>query len=347
MSKKKEIFFAVREFFIILMLVSFIVTCNMVLFLHNATISEEDIRSAAPITLVNVILLSVLFTVIDRIRRYYQITKPVREIQNGLNRVMKGDYNTRIDKLLYSSYAYDSIIDNINLVIKELGSVETLRTDFIANVSHELKTPLAVIQNYGMLLTNPEITEKERIEYSNKILEQIKRLSSLIMNILKLNKLENQQIFPDIKPVELGENVCESVLDFEHIWEEKGIEIETDIRDGIYISGDSEMLKLVWSNLMSNAIKFTENGGKVSIAVKEEDGKGVVSITDTGCGMDAATGKNIFKKFYQGDTSHASAGNGLGLALVKRIVDIHKGEISVTSKLGYGSTFVVKINMDK
>lgn len=343
MNKKKEMFFAIREFVIFFLLVSFVVTCNMVLFLHNATISEAEIRQAAPVTFINVIMIAALFTIIDQYRRYRQITKPVQEIQTGLNRVMNGDFATQLEKFPDSSYAYDSIIESINLMIQELAGVETLRTDFIANVSHEIKTPLAVIQNYGALLAASGISEAERMEYANKIMEQTKRLSSLITNILKLNKLENQQIFPQMKTLDLGERVCECVLNFEQVWEEKGIEIETDIADSVMVHGDEEMLDLVWNNLMSNAMKFTERGGVVSISVREENGKGVVCFSDNGCGMDAETGKNIFRKFYQGDTSHAAAGNGLGLALVKRVVDIHQGDIFVKSKVGEGTTFVVKL----
>ena len=343
MNKKKEMFFAVREFMIFSLLVAFVVTCNMVLFLHNATISEEDIRRAAPATFINVFIISGIFTLIDRVRRYYQITRPVKKIQEGLNQVMKGDFTTQLQKFSDSSYAYDTIIASINVMIKELGSVETLGNDFISNVSHEIKTPLAVMQNYATLLEAPDLTDEKRLEYAQKIMEQTRRMSFLITNILKLNKLENQQIFPQMEKLDLGESVCESVLNFEQSWEKQNIEIETDIADGIIVQGDKEMLALVWNNLMSNALKFTPEGGKIQIKVSCENGRGIVSISDNGCGMDAQTGKNIFKKFYQGDTSHATNGNGLGLALVKRVVDIHRGDISVESRIGEGSTFVVVI----
>ena len=137
-----------------------------------------------------------------------------------------------------------------------------------------------------------------------------------------------------MEKLDLGESVCESVLNFEQSWEKQNIEIETDIADGIIVQGNKEMLALVWNNLMSNALKFTPEGGKIQIKVSRENGRGIVSISDNGCGMDAQTGKNIFKKFYQGDTSHATNGNGLGLALVKRVVDIHRGDISVESRIG-------------
>lgn len=343
MSKRKEIFFAARQFVIFSLLVAFVVTANIVLFLHDATIIEEEIRAAAPVTFVNVFIIAGIFTAIDQLRRYMQIAKPVKKIQAGLDRVMEGDFGTVIETGNDNTYAYNNIIESINKMIRELASVETLRTDFIANVSHELKTPLAVIQNYSTLLGSKDITEEERMEYSRKITEQTTRLSSLITNILKLNKLENQQIFPEMKVMNLSECVCECMLGFEQVWNDKNIEIDTDIDDEVEIVADKDMLSLVWNNLFSNAMKFTEPGGKVSLTINKEDNKAVVCISDTGCGMDEETGKNIFKKFYQGDTSHSMAGNGLGLALVKRVVDIHGGDIAVSSKLGMGTSFTVKL----
>ena len=228
-------------------------------------------------------------------------------------------------------------------MIEEISGVETLRTDFIANVSHELKTPLAVMQNYGTLLQDPDLSEEKRIEYGKNIAEQTRRLSNLVMNILKLNKLENQQIYPNVEKYYLSEQLCESMLEFENVWEEKNIEIEADLDEEVRILADKELLSLVWNNLLSNALKFTEEGGRVSLALRGDEQFAYVEVKDTGCGMNAETGKNIFKKFYQGDTSHATKGNGLGLALVKRVIDICGGEISVSSKLGEGSTFTVKL----
>lgn len=251
---------------------------------------------------------------------------------------------------LSAEEAYDAMYENMfdliisdNIMAKELGSVETLRTDFISNVSHELKTPLAVMQNYGTMLRSPDLPENKRIEYAKGITENSRRLASLITNILKLNKLENQQIFPVLERFDLSEQLCESLLQFEEIWEQKNIDIETEIPDEIFIDSDSELLGLVWNNLLSNAFKFTENGGKVSVVLAADNDFVTVKITDTGCGISAETGAHIFEKFYQGDTSHAMQGNGLGLALVKRVVDIMQGEIAVESEVGKGSTFTFKL----
>ena len=166
-------------------------------------------------------------------------------------------------------------------------------------------------------------------------------MSTLITNILKLNKLENQQIYPNVQKYDLGEQLCECMLSFENDWEKKGIEIDADLAEDVMVNADPEMMSLVWNNLLSNAIKFTEEGGQVGLYLMTDDEHAIVQVRDTGCGMSAETGKNIFQKFYQGDTSHATQGNGLGLALVKKVIDISGATIGVSSKLGEGSTFTV------
>lgn len=340
---------SIWQFGLFFLLVAFVVTCNFLLFMRSMELNEQEIRDAAPITFYNIIFLTVLFCILDSIRRRRTIVKPVKRIQEGIDRVIKGDFTTRIEYLYgeESCNEFDAIIAGLNKMIGELSGVETLRNDFIANVSHELKTPLAVMQNYGTLLQNPDLTEEQRIEYGKAIQEQTRRLSNLVVNILKLNKLENQQIFPNVTQYDLGEQLCECMLEFEAVWEEKDIDIETDIEEGLQIEADKELLELVWNNLLSNALKFTDEGGKVSLKLYKDENFAYVSIKDNGCGMSAETGQNIFKKFYQGDTSRATKGNGLGLALVKRVIDICGGEISVSSCLGEGSMFTVCLRRER
>jgi len=347
----KRIFFIFNNWCVFFLLAAFVVTCCMTLFITvmadtlGITFTEANISAAAKLTFGNVILISLLFTVIDALRRKLMVNRPTKRITDAGKKLMSGDFNVRITPL-NESYAYESfneIIACFNKMAEELGSVETLRTDFIANVSHELKTPLSVIQNYGTMLGAPDLPEKKRIEYAKGITENSRRLANLITNILKLNKLENQQIFPTSKEFNLSEQLCCCLLRFEEIWEQKNIDIETDIADEIYINSDEELLGLVWNNLFSNAFKFTENGGRVSVSLSSSESEATIKVTDTGCGISAETGAHIFEKFYQGDTSHAVQGNGLGLALVKRVVDIMQGEISVESEVGKGSTFTVKL----
>ena len=171
-------------------------------------------------------------------------------------------------------------------------------------------------------------------------------MADMMTNILKLNRLEKQQIFPKAEEYDLGEQICECLLQYESVWEKSEIDIETDIADDIRVKADYELLCLVWNNLFSNAFKFTERGGVVSVSLSKDENYAVIKVGDTGCGMSAEVGAHIFEKFYQGDTSHSTQGNGLGLALVKRVIDILKGEISVESAVGVGTTFTVKLRIN-
>ncbi len=343
--------FSLRRYLIFFLLMAFVITCCLVLFLNMVTrstglvLTQSHIEQAAKITFLNVLLLSLLCTIIDGIRRRFMIDRPVRMIVRAASRMMEGDFSARIPPMhsMDRFSGFNIIADYFNRMADELSSMETLRTDFIANVSHELKTPLSVIQNYGTMLQQPSLPEEKRLEYAKAITDASRRLANLITNILKLNKLENQQIYPAVACYDLGEQLCECLLTFEGAWEDKNLEIETDIEDGVLVNTDAELLSLVWNNLFSNAIKFTEPGGTVSLSLKTDGEDAVVQVTDTGCGIPSDVGKHIFEKFYQGDTSHASQGNGLGLALVKRVIDIVGGSISVSSEVGKGSTFTVTL----
>ena len=311
-------------------------------FIDDSNLTREQIEFAARTTFINILFITALFTIFDIIRRKITVDRPIKQIKNALNKITTGDFEVRLNTAgINPNFA--EIMTSINTMTKELSGVETLKTDFISNVSHEMKTPLAVIGNYGTLLQNPDLSEEERLEYAKNITHSSKHLAELITNILKLNRLENQQIFPRTDSYNLSEQLCESLLQFESVWEEKEMEISTDIAEDITISADSELLSIVWNNLLSNAFKFTDIGGKISVSLSADSEYATVTVSDTGCGMTAETGAHIFEKFYQGDTSHATKGNGLGLALVKRIIDITGGEVSVTSAVGVGSTFKVKI----
>ena len=330
------------------LLMAFTLTCNFLLFFSYMDMTPNEVRFAALVTFGNMAFMALLFGIGDYIRREWTVKRPVKRIQEGIDKIIGGDFKTEIKYLYHedSDNEFDQIIAGLNKMAKELRSVETLRTDFISNVSHEMKTPLAVIQNYGTLLQAPGLSEEKRVEYAKGVNDQTRRMSSLITNILKLNKLENQQIYPNVQKYDLGEQLCECMIGFESEWEKKEIEIDADIEDDVIVNADPEMLSLVWNNLLSNAIKFTEAGGKVGLYLKTDGEDAIIQVTDTGCGMTPETGRNIFQKFYQGDTSHATQGNGLGLALVKRVIDISGGEISVSSKLGVGSTFTVVLQRE-
>lgn len=341
----KKIIFSTAQFIIFFLLIAFVVTCSFLLFLNSIQLDRKMIEENAIATFLNVILLTFIFCIIDSFRRKLTVERRVKKIVSVLEKIQKGDFNARIETS-YNRNTFnelDTIANGINVMADELSGIETLRNDFIANVSHELKTPLAVIRNYGTLLKQSDLSEKQRIEYAEAVCNTSDRLADLVSDILRLNRLENQQIFPEKKEYNLGEQLCECMLAFENEFENKNLDIESDIDEDIIINADRELLNHVWNNLFSNAVKFTEPDGKISISLKKENDYITVSVSDTGCGMSSEVGNHIFEKFYQGDTSHAVHGNGLGLALVKRIIDIVSGEISVESILGKGSTFTVKL----
>lgn len=342
------IFKFLYRYLVFFLLVAFVITCCTVLFVSTLTqsidvvLTDKNLEAAAKLTFLNVLLLTLIFTVVDTVRRKITVERPVKEITTAAEKIVKGDFSVRINEF-GADETFKEISECFNRMAEELGGVETLRTDFISNVSHEMKTPLSVIQNYATLLREPELSEEKRLEYAKKISDTTLKTSYMMTNVLKLNRLENQQIYPKSDTFDLGEQLCECLLLYENVWEAAGIEIETEIAQNVTVKTDAELLSYVWSNLFSNAFKFTPPKGKVSVKLTADENTATVEISDTGCGMTPETGAHIFEKFYQGDTSHASCGNGLGLALVKRVIDIIHGEISVESCVGKGSKFTVKL----
>ncbi len=307
--------------------------------------TDAHIAAAAKLTFWNVALLSLIFTIIDSLRRKFTVERPVKRIADAAEKIIQGDFSVRVkpQSKFGTDETFNQVIDCFNKMAEELGSVETLRTDFIANVSHEMKTPLAVMQNYGTLLQAPGLSEDKRIEYAKGVTDGSRRMADMMTNILKLNRLENQKIYTQATEFDLGEQLCECLLQYESVWEKADIEIDTDIAESVTVKADAELLAHVWNNLFSNAFKFTPQGGKVTVTLSSDEHYATVKVADTGCGMPPEVGAHIFEKFYQGDTSHSVQGNGLGLALVKRVVDIIEGEIGVESVVGKGSTFTVTI----
>ena len=354
-NSNKRLFSTMSNFFIFFLLAASVTTCCVMLFISalqdsiGRNFTQSEITIAAKVTMANVILISILMAVIDYFRRKFTVERPVKKIAEATTKMIGGDFSVRIEPTskFATDDSFNEIIECINKMAEELSGVETLRTDFIANVSHEMKTPLAVMQNYGTLLQSPSLSDEKRIEYARTITDSSRRLADMMTNILKLNRLENQKIYPNLTTFDLGEQLCENLLQYESVWERKNIEIETDIEENVLVCADFELLSLVWSNLFSNALKFTDDGGKVSLSLTSDENHAIVKISDTGCGISSEVGAHIFEKFYQGDTSHATQGSGLGLALVKRVIDITQGEITVESEIGVGSTFTVKIRREK
>lgn len=343
MEKKTSSIFSLKRYVIIFVLIAFVVTCSFYLFLSSMDFTREQIQENAILTFLNVLFLSLIFCIIDGVQRKIMIERPVKKILAVTEELAKGNFKARAEDIsaIPGRNEFDIIAENINKMAQELSGIETLRTDFVSNVSHEIKTPLSVIGNYSTMLQSPDLSQEKRMEYAGAISDATGRLSELITNILKLNKLENQQIYPEKETYDLGEQLAECIVGFEDIWEKKNIELDTDIEDDLEITADKELLSLVWNNLLSNAFKFTDEGGTVKVTARSAEGRVQVEVSDTGCGISEETGKHIFDKFYQGDTSHATKGNGLGLALVKRVIDICGADIAVKSALGKGTSFTV------
>lgn len=341
--------FSVWTFLTYFVLVCILVTTSFLIFFGglNMELTQAEIRVMATRVFLNVILMSLICTLVDGIYKKITIERPVRRILEATHKVTQGDFSVRVQPIhpAKSKNELDVLIEDINVMTQELSGTETLRTDFVSNVSHELKTPLAVIQNYAQMLQDPQLTEAERLEYAEKITSATHSLSDLITNVLRLNKLENQQIYPQPSTYDLSEQLRTCLLHFESAWEKKSLQMYIDLEDSVMVHSDAELMRLVWNNLISNAVKFTGEGGRIRVALHTEGSAIYVDVQDTGCGISSENGHHIFEKFYQGDTSHATEGNGLGLALVKRVIDIVGAEISVESEVGKGSSFTVKLQI--
>lgn len=324
------------------LLSGFTTTISFFLFFHSLSLPIEHIKRAAPITFFNLIFVSSVFALIGTVLKKLTVEKPVDEINEVLLKIKKGDFSSKLNRRRYTS-RYSTIVNNINLISNELSSIDNLKVSLMSNISHELKTPISIINNYATLLQDTSLPQEKQTEYAKAITESSKKMTELITNILKLNQLENQNIPTEMKSFDLSEQLCECLLSFEDIWEEKNIEVETDFEDGICVKSDMQLLNIVWNNLFSNAFKFTPENGKVSVSVSQTSKYAIVSITDSGCGIPKDQTELIFEKFYQCDTSRATDGNGLGLALVKRITNITKSLIYVDSEIGKGTTFKVKL----
>lgn len=304
---------------------------------------SETVSSIVPVIYWLVASIALTFFTRYKMRQLYE--RPMKMLAQAASQVARGDFSIYISPINSADKQdyFDVMIGDFNRMVEALGSIETMKTDFISNVSHEIKTPLAVIQNTAELMDNPDLTPEARQAYVDTIRAASKRLSGLITNILKLNKLEKQIITPDRTVYDLSAQLAECAVQFEAMWEKKDIQFEAELEDKALITADPELMSLVWTNLLSNAIKFTPSGGTVSLVQRTDGDTIVVEVADTGCGMDHQTMEHIFDKFYQGDTSHATEGNGLGLALVQRVIQMVDAELNVNSALGQGSVFTVRI----
>jgi len=264
--------------------------------------------------------------------------KPIRKVIDATHKVAEGDFEVRVD--IKGIYELEELSQSFNKMTTDLASIETLRSDFINNFSHELKTPIASVRGFARLLKDAQLNEDERREYLDIIISETERLSQLSTNILELSKYENIEIITDKALFRLDEQIRRTVLITEPQWSKKGISLNVDM-DEVFFEGNEDLTQQIWLNLLDNAIKFSDPGGTVDIHLASGKDGVLFTIQDSGIGMDEDVASRIFDKFYQGDASHTGAGHGLGLTIVKRIVDLCGGQVKVISEPDWGSEFTV------
>lgn len=269
------------------------------------------------------------------------IIRPIQNISNAFDELSKGNFEVRVPTEERIAEIQE-IAQRFNSMAYELSHIETLRNDFVANVSHEFKTPISSIEGYATLLQEPSLSKEKHDRYLEKILDNSHSLSSLSSDILTLSKLENQEIVMHQTKYRLDEQLRKAVLVLESKWSFKKIEFDIEL-PRILFYGNEPLLNRVWVNILDNAIKYSPVGGTIKVTLEKKEGKIMVSIQDEGDGMSEEVQKHIFEKFYQGDSSRKEEGNGLGLALVKRIVELYNGSVAVQSSLGHGTIFTVTL----
>ena len=290
---------------------------------------------------IRVLLISILSGAAIAVGLSKIFVSPMMKLGDAMRKVAGGDFTVRLD---CTSKIRDvrEVYGSFNTMVKELGNTETLQTDFVSNVSHEFKTPINAIEGYASLLQDSQLTDEQKNAYIDKIIFNTRRLSDLVGNILLLSKVNNQTISLKASTFRLDEQVRQSILALESKWEKKEIEFDVDL-DEIEYTGYENLLSHVWLNLIDNAVKFSPQNGQIRIRLKQLAGSVTFSIWDNGLPIPEADIGRIFNKFYQGDNSHASEGNGLGLALVRKIVAAAHGTINVTSSEDAGTEFVVAL----
>lgn len=311
--------------------------------LITVLVSESNFIDAPPKEL-TLLLFAVISIIVGTILSHTVGKRPlnvIREIDDATKEVVKGNFTVRLNEDIVAEELH-SMAHNFNTMVRELSNTEILRKDFIENVSHEFQTPLSAIEGYAALLQNRSLTTQKRQEYAARILVNARRLSDLSGNILLLSRLEHQELEIQKETYALDEQIREAILLFETKWTQKELCLEVDL-SAIRYKGNKELLMQVWQNLIGNAVKFVSQKGEIRITLRIEKNDVIVTVADNGIGMSEAVQKRIYEKFYQADTSRTGIGNGLGLALAKRIVDLHDGTLTVASAEGKGTMFTVTL----
>ena len=288
-----------------------------------------------------VIGMTIVFALMISVQVGKSKLRPINDLIRAMSKVSEGDFSVRVQEE-DAPGEMGELVHSFNEMAQELGSIEMFRKDFINNFSHEFKTPIVSIRGFAKQLERDDLTDEQRSEYTSIIVSESERLANMASNILLLTKLENQQIVTDREEYRLDEQLRKCILLLEKNWSAKEIELSLDMEEVTYV-GNEEMMSHVWVNLIGNAVKFSPQGGLLEITCARMGNGVIATIRDHGEGMDEDTQKRIFEKFYQGDSAHATEGNGLGLSLVKRIVDLCSGQVVVDSHPGAGTAFTVTL----
>lgn len=304
------------------------------------SVRKQDVYEVFRFRIALVILSILLLSCVILALASKRMLKPILKLTAATQRVAKGEFDVTVNTA--SRDEIGLLIKNFNKMTKELGRIEYLQKDFIRNVSHEFKTPIASIQGFAKLLQNENLSPEERNEFSGIILEETERLSNLSSNILRLSKLENQNELASKKEFLLDEQIRSVIVLLEHKWSQKKLDFNIKMKKTTCM-GDEELLQQVWINLIENAIKFSDQGGCITVTITQTENHIEVVIADNGAGMEEETRQRIFERFYQGNASHSMEGSGLGLSIVKRILELSNGEIQVESSLNHGTSILVKL----
>ena len=338
MSKRKRNIFN-RITFLVVLCLFVMLTLTMVITLGlSSLIARETGIAGDNIILFGVIMLaiSILLGVALSFAYSALIVRASKPYLNALQKVAEGDFSIRIEDS--KPFANLGIAKNFNHMVSQLDSVETLRENFVSDFSHEFKTPIVSISGFAKLLKDPSLSQEQRNEFLDVIIDESNRLVELSESVLLLNRLDSQEVTKE--QYLLDEQIRQCVLMFQQQCENKGIELDVEL-EPIKLNSNYKLLSQVIVNLLSNAVKFTDRGGKITVKCRSMGLNAVIEVHDTGCGMDEDIKANIFNKFFQGDKSHTTSGNGLGLSIVKKIVELLDGTVFVDSKLGEGSTFTI------
>ena len=321
---------------VIVFCVHIIVFCLMNLAASNNWLHSDNqiMLATALLMLLSCLLTGLFFTNVF----YIMIFQPLQNLMNAIHEVGHGNFQVRLNS--DDPHEIGFLAGAFNQMIEQLGDLETLRSDFIANVSHEFKTPLAAIQGCAALLQDDTLSPSERRQYADLIYNSAKRLSVLSTNILELSRLEHSKVTVERSSFSLDEQLRQALLVLQSDWQQKDIELDLDLQELTYYGSD-ELLMQVWLNLLGIAIKFSPEGGKVTVLLEKLPAAVAVTVQDEGIGIDEAAQHRIFDKFYQVDTAHKTEGNGLGLAMVKRILDLLQADIEVESQPNQGAAFTV------